>query len=60
MWGDHLYTEGGIFFPVVEIDMPQEFAGSARAIGCPIGYLPSLRLQTLWLFSRYLPRDSRR
>ncbi|ABG15939.1 hypothetical protein [Yersinia pestis] len=42
MWGDHLYTEGGIFFPVVEIDMPQEFAGSARAIGYLIGYLPSL------------------
>ncbi|CRG50782.1 membrane protein [Yersinia wautersii] len=42
MWGDHLYTEGGIFSPMAEIDTSQEFAGSAMAIGCLIGYLPSM------------------
>lgn len=41
--GAIIFTQRAVFFaPMEEIDTPREFAGSAMAIGCLIGYLPSM------------------
>ncbi|ECU9386523.1 MFS transporter [Salmonella enterica subsp. enterica serovar Newport] len=41
--GAIIFTQRAVFFaPMEEINTPRKFAGSAMAVGCLIGYLPSM------------------
>lgn len=41
--GAIIFTQRAVFFvPMEEINTPRAFAGSAMAVGCLIGYLPSM------------------
>lgn len=48
-FGAIIFSQRAIFFaPMDEIDTPREFAGSAMAFGCIIGYMPSMFAYTLY------------
>lgn len=49
--GAIVFTQRAVFFaPMDEIGTPREFAGSAMALGCLIGYMPSMFGYTLYGF----------
>ncbi|EFN4094024.1 MFS transporter [Escherichia coli] len=48
-FGAIIFSQRAIFFaPMDEIGTPREFAGSAMAFGCIIGYMPSMFAYTLY------------
>lgn len=48
-FGAIIFSQRAIFFaPMDEIGIPREFAGSAMAFGCIIGYMPSMFAYTLY------------
>lgn len=48
-FGAIIFSQRAIFFaPMEEIGTPREFAGSAMAFGCIIGYMPSMFAYTLY------------
>ncbi|EII7962087.1 MFS transporter [Salmonella enterica] len=48
-FGAIIFSQRAIFFaPMDEIGPPREFAGSAMAFGCIIGYMPSMFAYTLY------------
>ncbi|WP_396018207.1 MFS transporter [Escherichia coli] len=48
-FGAIIFSQRAIFFaPMDEISTPREFAGSAMAFGCIIGYMPSMFAYTLY------------
>lgn len=48
-FGAIIFSQRAIFFaPMDETGTPREFAGSAMAFGCIIGYMPSMFAYTLY------------
>ncbi|WP_097419529.1 MFS transporter [Escherichia coli] len=48
-FGAIIFSQRAVFFaPMDEIGTPREFAGSAMAFGCIIGYMPSMFAYTLY------------
>ena len=48
-FGAIIFTQRAVFFaPMEEIGVPREYAGSSMALGCLIGYMPSMFGYTLY------------
>ena len=48
-FGAIIFSQRAIFFaPMDEIGIPRQYAGSAMALGCLIGYMPAMFAYTLY------------